>query len=104
GGNLDPVPERGLHHVDPELEDDVLLVARELLVCLHPQNHVEVAGRTAPQTCLPFAADPDLRAAVDSGRALAGEPPWLLHPALPATFGARVPQDQIGRASCRQGW
>src|SRR5712691_2970837 len=103
GRDLDPVAERGLDHVDPQLVDDVLLVPRQLWMRLDAQYDVEVAGRTAAHPRLPLAAEADLRAHVDARRNPDRQAPGPLQAALPAALGTRVLQNPTGAAAGRAG-
>src|SRR2546425_696038 len=70
GRHLDGVADGRLDHVDPQLVDDVLVLASKLLVRPDPDHDVEVAGGSSAKAGLAFADDPDLRARVDPGRNL----------------------------------
>src|SRR5258708_344554 len=64
-GDLDPVPEGRLDHVDAQLENNVLVVARKLSMLLDAQNDIEVPPGPAPEPRLSLAAEPYLRPGVD---------------------------------------
>src|SRR5690349_23407949 len=66
-----------------------------------PQHDVEVAGRTATQARLAFAADPDLGPGIDPRRDLHRQTLRLLEPALPSALRARVLQDPARPAAGR---
>src|SRR5665213_1507838 len=57
---LDPVAECRLHHVHPELIDDVLVAPLQERMRLDPEHHVQVAGRSASDARLALAAEADL--------------------------------------------
>src|SRR5205814_10147606 len=68
--DLDSIPQRSLHHVDPQVEHHVRIVARELRVRLDAEDDIEIARLASAHPRLAFAADPYLRPGVDAGRAL----------------------------------
>src|SRR5215472_9050194 len=91
--DLDLVSQRRLHHVDPQLVHDVLVLAAQGGVVADPQHHVQVAGRAAAVAGLALPREADLGARVHAGRDAHAQPLGPLEPALSTALRARRAQD-----------
>src|SRR3974377_2437457 len=76
-------------------------VALENGVRFHGHENIEIAGRTAIQSGLSFAAETDPRPFLDAGRNVDGKRPLLLHLAGAAARLARIAHDAACSAAVR---
>ena len=90
---LDHAPERGLEHGDLDLAVDVVLVADEAWILVHPQHHIEVASRTSAIARLPTPLDAQGLPVVDTWRHVDGQRGLALHHAGARAAAARIGDD-----------
>src|SRR5579864_8572567 len=91
--NDDIMAQCCLGDVNRKLEIQVITVARKKLMLLHIQDDIQVPGRSAFGTDLPFACQPYLLSAIDAGRNLDRKLLVTLFSSLAAASRARRPND-----------